>query len=116
MNIRCDIEPTVVWHTNTAGAQNPHGSKGRAGLLIEGRHTNLGSVHKPPGTAQRTHNPQRAGGKTKQVHINLATMQREARGAETSPHKSRDAECCTQEADTSAHKPPESQNKCTQAL
>jgi len=65
----------------------------------------LGSVHKPPGTAQRTHNPQRAGGKTKQVHINLATMQREARGAETSPHKSRDAECRTQEADTSAHKP-----------
>ena len=86
MNIRSETEPSAAWHTNTAGAQNPHGAKGRARVLIEVRHTNLRSAHKPPGTVQRTHNPQKAGGKTEQMHISPATMQKKAWGAETTPY------------------------------
>ena len=71
-------------------------SKGRTGVLIEGRCTNLGSAHNSPWAQlkeQVTPMTKSADADTKQVHINPMTL-RPARGAGTSAHKPHDhAEC-----------------------
>ena len=38
-------------------AANTACAKGGTRVPVEGRHTNLGSAHNPPGTAKRTKNP-----------------------------------------------------------
>ena len=67
-------------------------SKGRTGVLTEGRHTNLDSAHNSPGAQpkeQITLVTKSAGSETKQVHIK-PTTQRPAQGAETRAHTPHD--------------------------
>ena len=63
-------QPSVTSQTNTAS------TKGRTGVLIEGRHTNLGSAHNPSSTAERriTSKTKSVGSEVQQILIN-PTMQ-----------------------------------------
>ena len=95
----------MTHQTNTAS------TKGRTGVLTEGRHTNLGSAHSPPSTAkiritfaaktvssevQQMHiNPTNAEGghgEPKQIHTS-PVMQGPARDAETSAYQPCNTEC-----------------------
>ena len=95
----------MTHQTNTAS------TKGRTGVLTEGRHTNLGSAHNPPSTAkiritsaaktvgseaQQMHiiptNAEGRHGEPKQIHTSPA-LQGPARDAETSAYQPRNTEC-----------------------
>ena len=106
------------WQTNIAP------SKGRTGVLIEGRCTDVGSTHDPPGTAKRkTNNPryqecrqweetsahkpsdtEGGHGEPKQVHTS-PEMQRLAWGAETSAHKPVTQRVNLGNSESNAHNP-----------